>query len=112
MAAKICIGDLNSVLTAQKPMSLKNDSGGRTAVEWVDSFEFFAQVADGSMKEVVVAGGLQASVRYRITARWDERMNASLRLVYKTMRLNVRGVVNVGLRNEWMIIEAEAGVGT
>lgn len=105
------VGDLFTVALAQKPFMVSDSMGGQIT-EWVDDYEFYAEINPVKGSETTVADKLEAANYYLLWARWDPRLTESHRVVCDELTMNIRSISNYLGRRQWMDIRCESGVGS
>ncbi len=88
-----------------------SDTAGGYVRSWQDVATLWAEmVSFGTGKETAFAGQLQSVTSQRVRLRYRDGVTAGMRLLFGEWAFNIRGVVNVGERNETLELVVEEGV--
>ncbi len=113
MTTAPCSGDLRHRVTIQAEARTP-DEGGGAALSWDDLASVWAGIRPASGSERWQAGQLQAVVSHAITMRYRRDVRAKHRIRFvddgRERLFNVRVVMNVDERGEWLKVLAEEGV--
>lgn len=85
-------GQLRHRVTLQKPEIVVSGYGERTTT-WVDAFTCWADFHPLSVKEFLAQSGIQSQVSARVTIRFREDVDATMRLVHRGKTFNIAGVL-------------------
>jgi head-tail adaptor len=110
---------MRTPIIVQKWVTTPDDGGqsrlGGQAGEWIYYYQFFGKVEWSKGNERVVADRVQTYDYAYIVARWDERLDSSMRLIISgtdPLPCNIRSTTNVEEKNHLMEVYAERNVGT
>lgn len=105
-------------LTLQQEQRSLDDIGGYVR-SWQDVANIWAEIIPvvsisnterSSGREQVAAGKIMSELSHRIIIRYRDDIDTSMRLVYENRHFNIRSIVNVNERKEWIEIMAQEGV--
>lgn len=110
---KASIGQMRTPIVVEKFVGNKTRLGGQDGT-WVYYYQFFGKVEWSKGNEREVAQRVQGFDYAYIIARWDERIDESMRLLISGIAqpCNIRSTTNVEQKNHIMEIYAERNVGT
>lgn len=104
-------GRLRFRVKLQRPVQ-GDDAGGGGALTWSTVATMAADVVPINGREVAAGDGLQAQVNTLIVLRWRDGVDATLRAVFRGQAYNIRSVVDVESRREWLELLCQTGVET
>ena len=104
-------GALREPITIQRKVSVSDGMGGQ-AIQWIDLATVRAHVKPLSGREALQAMQLQASITHRIYMRYRADLLPSDRLVMRGQPLQIRAILNMEMRNQWLEVSADQGVAT
>lgn len=104
-------GALREPITIQRKVSVSDGMGGQ-AISWTDLATVRAHVKPLSGREALQAMQLQASITHRIYMRYRADLLPSDRLVMRGQPLQIRAILNMEMRNQWLEVSADSGVAT
>lgn len=104
------VGSMRERVTFQREVRTEDGAGG-SASTWSDIATVFASVDAASGQEGLASQQLQASVTYRLRARYRADITAAERIDWQGKRLNIRSITQDN-RKEFMQIIADEGEGT
>jgi SPP1 family predicted phage head-tail adaptor len=105
-------------ITLQSQVLTPDTIGGNT-VSWSNLTTVWAKLDNlsGSLgrnfnSEKSFAGQLQDKTFYKITIRYVSGIDTKMRILFENKALNIKSVINVDEKNEFLEIFAEEGVAT
>ena len=104
-------GALREPITIQRKISVSDGMGGQ-AIQWIDLATVRAHVKPLSGREALQAMQLQASITHRIYMRYRADLQPSDRLVMRGQPLQIKAILNMEMRNQWLEVSADQGVAT
>ena len=104
-------GSLREPITIQRKVSVSDGMGGQ-AISWIDLATVRAHVKPLSGREALQAMQLQASITHRVYIRYRADLLPSDRLVMRGQPLQIRAILNMEMRNQWLEVSADSGVAT
>lgn len=104
-------GSLREPITIQRKVSVSDGMGGQ-AISWIDLATVRAHVKPLSGREALQAMQLQASITHRIYMRYRADLLPSDRLVMRGQPLQIRTILNMEMRNQWLEVSSDSGVAT
>lgn len=114
----ICAADLSQPIVIETPTDEPDGMGGKLD-GWDQVMDAWALVEPGKGKERFVAGRLQSEVFHTVTIRFpfDVEIVSGMRVRFRNpynrdVIYNIRAVVDVMLKHEFLEITCEEGVGT
>lgn len=109
---KRCAGDLRHRVTIQQRIAVDDGGGGAAEASWQQFTQAWVGLRPVSARERVHAQHLEHVVTHVATMRYQAGVLAEMRILYGTRELNIRGVINIDERNEWLDLLCEEGVAT
>lgn len=91
--ASVAAGDLRHRVTLQRLLVDQDPVTGETAKIWVNAAIVWAQIVPLSGREFIAAGAEQSEVTGRITIRYRDDVDASMRVVQGNMYHNILAVL-------------------
>jgi SPP1 family predicted phage head-tail adaptor len=85
-------GQLRHRVTLQKPQTTVSGYGERTT-SWADAFTCWADFHPLSVREFLAQSGLQSQVTARVTIRYRDDVDATMRVTYRGKVYNIAGVL-------------------
>lgn len=111
MAKHLNAGDLRHTIAIQSLESTQDDQGNINQ-QWVNTFpQVYAKVEPLSVREFIAAQAQQNAVNTRITIRYREEVNPTMRVVYRGKVYDIEGVLedaDSGL--EYMTLACSGGL--
>lgn len=104
-------GTLRETITVQRLAPQPDGMGGQTTV-FVDLFTTRAQVKPLSGREALFAMQLQATITHRIYIRHKADLTPADRIVLRGQPLQIRSILNMEMRNQWLELSCDQGVAT
>jgi SPP1 family predicted phage head-tail adaptor len=104
------IGELRQRVTLQQPNDVPDGAGGFTR-SWSDLASVWARIEPLSGAERLRAVQLESAVSHRVTLRYREGVSASLRLKFGARVFNIRAVINLEERKDYLDLLCEEGAG-
>jgi SPP1 family predicted phage head-tail adaptor len=104
-------GALRETVTIERKQSASDGMGGQV-VQWVALATVRGKVAPLSGREALQAMQLQASITHRIYVRYRSDLSAADRLILRGKPLQIRAVLNMEMRNQWLELSCDEGVAT
>lgn len=88
----IAAGTLRNRITLQKRQTIVSGYGERTA-SWVDACTCWADFHPLSVREFLSQSGTQSQVSARVTIRYRDDVDATMRIAYRGKVYNIAGVL-------------------
>jgi SPP1 family predicted phage head-tail adaptor len=104
-------GSLRETITVQRQVSQSDGMGGQ-AIQWEELFTTRAQVKPLSGREALQAMQLQASITHRIYIRYRADLTPADRILLRGLPLQIRAILNMEMRNQWLELSCDQGVAT
>jgi SPP1 family predicted phage head-tail adaptor len=104
-------GSLREPLTVQRKVAVSDGMGGQ-AIQWLDLYTTRGQVKPLSGREALQAMQLQASITHRVYVRYRADIKPADRIVMRGQPLQIRSILNIEMRNQWLEMLCDAGVAT
>jgi SPP1 family predicted phage head-tail adaptor len=108
---ELTAGALREPLTFQRKLTVSDGMGGQ-AIQWIDLYTTRGQVKPISGREALQAMQLTASVTHRVYVRYRADLTAADRVVMRGNPMQIRAVLNMEMRNQWLELMCDAGVAT
>jgi SPP1 family predicted phage head-tail adaptor len=108
---ELTAASLREPLTFQRKISTPDSIGGQT-VQWIDLYTTRGQVTPLSGREALQAMQLTASITHRVYVRYRADLTAADRVVMRGNPMQIRAVLNMEMRNQWLELMCDAGVAT
>ena len=89
----VASGALRHKIQLQEPSIEQDPTTGEMRQTWVDVASLWAEVVPMSGREFVAASAEQSEVRGRITIRYRDGVDASMRIVYRGRYYNILAVL-------------------
>ena len=105
------IGKLRSQVTLQTNTQTR-DAGGGYADSWAGTATLWARIEPLSGRERLAAQQIEDTVTHRVTIRYRSGVSAQQRIAFGVRVFNIRAVLDVDERNEWLELLCEEGVAT
>ena len=86
-------GKLRHKMTLQEPVDVQDTTTGEMVRTWQDVAKVWASLEPLSAREFVAAGAEQSEVSARVTIRYREGVTSKMRLVYRGMAYDIKGVL-------------------
>ena len=102
----------NRVTIQQEGARSSDGQGGYTQTWAALASDVPAYVVQRSARESGAAGRLEADATTEFTIRYRSDVNEAMRILFRGVVYNIRGIENVEFRDRWMRITAERGVAT
>lgn len=112
MAVKIA--DLKHRITFQQLTNTPDGQGGFTEA-WANIAsvpEVWAKVEPVSASERFFSQQIQPLVTHKVTIRWRNDLNASMRISHEGRIFQIHGIRSLDEERFWTLIDAQEGVGT
>ncbi len=114
----LCARDLDTYVVIEQPSDVDDGMGGKKA-GWDQVADGWAKIEPGKGKERVVAQRVESQVFHAVFMRMplDTKIDNSMRIRYKDpygtpVFYNVRAVVDMEMRHQFLELTCEEGVGT
>jgi len=107
----ITAGSLRETITVQRTFAQSDGMGGQ-AIQWDELFTTRAQVKPLSGREALFAMQLQASITHRIYIRFRTDLTVADRILLRGQPLQIRAILNMEMRSQWLELSCEQGVAT
>lgn len=104
-------GILRTPVEVQEYSAIPDGMGGYTET-WATVMTVKTHWKHASMYEVLQAMKLNAGVLHRVYMRFSKVPTAKHRIKYKGQLYQIRGVVNIEERSQWLELSVEEGVPT
>jgi SPP1 family predicted phage head-tail adaptor len=104
-------GSLRELITVQR-QSAQSDGMGGQAIQWDDLFVTRAQVKPLSGREALQAMQLQATITHRIYIRFRADLTTADRILLRGQPLQIRSILNMEMRSQWLELSCDQGVAT
>jgi SPP1 family predicted phage head-tail adaptor len=104
-------GSLREPITVQRQTAQSDGMGGQ-AIQWDELFTTRAQVKPLSGREALQAMQLQASITHRIYIRFRTDLTTADRILLRGQPLQIRSILNMEMRSQWLELSCEQGVAT
>ncbi|MCE3233044.1 MAG: Transfer Agent [Rickettsiaceae bacterium] len=95
--------------------STSSDSGGGVTLSWVDVSTVWAEIAPVTSmifsSEKFSAGKIQGNISHIVTTRYLSGITSKMRILFGSRIFNIRSVININERSQWLKIYAEEGSG-
>ncbi len=104
-------GSLRNPITVQR-QSAQSDGMGGQAIQWDDLFSTRAQVKPLSGREALQAMQLQATITHRIYIRFRADLTTADRILLAGQPLQIRSILNMEMRSQWLELSCDQGVAT
>lgn len=104
-------GSLRDTITVQR-QSAQSDGMGGQAIQWDDLFSTRAQVKPLSGREALQAMQLQATITHRIYIRFRADLTTADRILLRGQPLQIRSILNIEMRSQWLELSCDQGVAT
>lgn len=104
-------GSLRDTITVQR-QSAQSDGMGGQAIQWDDLFSTRAQVKPLSGREALQAMQLQATITHRIYIRFRADLTTADRILLRGQPLQIRAILNIEMRSQWLELSCDQGVAT
>lgn len=88
----VSAGQLRHRVTLQEKQDSRGDYG-EVITDWADVADVWAQVAPQSGKEYIASQAVQSEVTTRITIRYRDDVDASMRVAYRGKLYNIHAVL-------------------
>lgn len=111
MAVPTSAGKMRRQAVLESPQEVSDGAGGYS-LSWQEEATLWAEMRPLSGKEKVVADKLQASLTHRVVLRYRDGVTPQMRLQMDGRYFNIRRVINVEERNEFLELLVEEGVGS
>ena len=82
------------------------------ADSWADTATVWARIEPLSGRERLAAQRIEDTVTHRVTIRYRSGVSARQRIAFGVRVFNIRAVLDVDERNEWLELLCEEGVAT
>lgn len=105
------IGPMRERITLQREVDTADGAGGST-IGWADIATVYARVQPASGRERLASQQLQNSITHRVTIRSRGDISCATRILWGDRPLNIRSILNLDERKEFLTIEADEGVAT
>lgn len=103
---------LRARVILQQPVHTPDGAGGVTR-SWENVATLWAEIQPLRGQEVQEAGRLQGSTTHKVTIRYRSGVTAAQRFLYESTRVfNIRSVMNLAERDEFLELLVEEGVAT
>lgn len=86
-------GKLRHQVELQEQRIAQDPNTGEMLTTWVTIARPWAEIVPLSAREFIAAGAEQSEVRARITVRYRQEINASMRVVHRGLAYNILGVL-------------------
>lgn len=86
-------GKLRHKMTLQEPVTTQDTTTGEMVTVWTDVAKVWASLEPLSVNSFVAAGAEQSEVTARVTIRYREGVTSKMRLVYRSMYYDIKGVL-------------------
>lgn len=86
-------GRLRHKMTLQEPVDVQDSTTGAMVRTWQDIAPVWASLEPLSAREFVAAGAEQSEVSARVTIRYREGVTSKMRLVYRGLAYDIKGVL-------------------
>ena len=103
---KIEIGDLRSRIAFEKEVKVSDGYKGFT-VTWQTVCVVWASVDPLSGREYFYAHQVKAEVTHRVKIRYNEKVTAEMRIVYRTRILKIESIIDMEEKREFQEILAK-----
>lgn len=104
-------GSLRDTIIVQR-QSAQSDGMGGQAIQWDDLFSTRAQVKPLSGREALQAMQLQATITHRIYIRFRADLTTADRILLRGQPLQIRSILNIEMRSQWLELSCDQGVAT
>lgn len=105
MPKKTLVGEMNRRIMLQYKTEIDDGYGGKK-VEWFDHAAVWAKVEPLSGREYFEAHQTQAEVTHRVTTRYREDIDETMRIVYGEKILEIEAVLDVESAHQRLAIMA------
>lgn len=105
MAKRTRIGEMNRRIILQSCVKTDDGYGGKT-IEWVDHATVWAKVEPLSGREYFEAHQTQAEVTHRVTTRYRDDIDETMRIVFGEKILEIEAVLDVESARQRLVIMA------
>lgn len=103
------IGELRHRVILQRRLNAP-DGGGGVILSWSDIAGLWAEVTPLAGGESVQAMGEQDRQKFRVRLRYREDISSADRLLFRQHVLNIRSLINIGERGQWLECRCDEGV--
>jgi SPP1 family predicted phage head-tail adaptor len=86
-------GKLRHKMTLQQPVTTQNTTTGEMATVWTEVAKVWASLEPLSANAFIAAGAEQSEVTARVTIRYREGVTSKMRLIYRGMYYDIKGVL-------------------
>ena len=86
-------GKLRHKMTLQQPVTTQDTTTGEMVTVWTDVAKVWASLEPLSANAFVAAGAEQSEVTARVTIRYRDDVTSKMRLVYRGMYYDIKGVL-------------------
>lgn len=101
-------GKLRSKISVERETLTKDSVGGQQST-WTRIYFAFAWIRPVSGFERVQAQKLEADITHDIFIRFTKDLKPQDRIIYNDRIMQIRAVLNVEERNQWLRIKADEG---
>lgn len=99
------IGELNHRITFQTLVVLTNENGFESE-SWIDYKEVWAKAENLHGREYFEAAAVQAENTLKITIRYLDSINTTMRILFKGKQYNITSIDNIKYANKFIEIKA------
>ena len=103
------IGDLRNKIALQSRVDVSDGMGGFTT-QWTTTANIQAKVEAVSARENFFAGKIKHRVTHKVTIRKRAGVEASMRILFRGITLQVRGIGPTEYRDRFLVLDCEQGV--
>ncbi len=102
-------GELRSRLVVESPQRISDGAGG-AVTSWLETATIWANVAPTSASEQRSAEQRAEKVTHRITLRYRNDINATMRFVGNGRIFNIEAIINEAERDQWLVCLCAEGI--
>lgn len=113
MATAPSVGQLRELVTLQQEAAPTADGGGGYTQPWTNvQADIPARVEPAQAREELLGQKLAAVASHAVTIRFLDGVTAGMRLLHGSVVLNIRSVLDLEARGEFLLLACEEGVAT